>query len=341
MKIVSDFGGDYKDGYNIALNIEEFSDNSNEVVFFYGIQSGIDKKLLKLHKEGKRKILLDLWSPCAFFSDPNHFSIIEGFDEVYSICPYTCDWTNRKLGKRLMRYSFYPVSPQNIESASDDSVFKKFGGKLLDLMSGTKPQASRVNDKKYDVCYVGGIYSPEHKLMIDIISRFNYVFVTQSNVEKATHRYLSNAAKLNLVRKSKIGICFNKLYPTANHIASIKSYVDWQSNKAFSNIFDPVSIAPQIKTRLHELALCKSLILCQRDPWNLVEDYYEPDKEFLYFDNVEELNTLIPEILNNWHAYQHIIENAYVKVRNFSTANLVNMVENGDEIKRQSTTYGL
>jgi hypothetical protein len=336
MKILSNLAGDYQDGYNTSLRMEEFSDDDGITAFFYGIQCGIDRNLLKLHENYKRKILLDLWSPCAFFTEPNHFSLLEGFDEVYSICPYTCDWTNRKLGRALMKYRYYPVSPDYVESASKDGAQTGLGIRLMKLLSGREQRTSASDgiSKEFDVCYVGGVYSPEHKSMIDIISRFNYVFVTQSNAEKATHRYLSNAAKLNLVRRSKIGICFNKLYPTPGHLASIRTYDGWQSNRAFSNISDTIPTAPQIKTRLHELALCKTLILCQRDPWNVVEDYYEPGKEFIYFENVDDLNTLIPEIAKNLDSYQHIISNAYLKARSFSTANLVKMVQEGGELKR-------
>jgi hypothetical protein len=189
-------------------------------------------------------------------------------------------------------------------------------------------------EKKHDICYVGGLYSPEHVAMMDIVSKFNYVFVTQNKEKKATHRNLSNADKINLVAECKIGICFNKLYPTEGHIANIKNYSGWQENRAFDHLFDPISIAPQIKTRLHELALCRTLILCHRDPWNLVEDYYEPGKEFIYFDKIEDLNTLIPDILNNWDSHQHIIENAYAKVKNYSSANLIKMIQTENDFRR-------
>ncbi len=313
MKIISDFSGDYQDGYNTALKIEEFSDDGN-AAFFYGIQCGIDKKHLRLHREYPRKILLDLWSPCAFFSDPDHFSILEGFDEVYSICPYTTEWTNRKLGKNLMKYCFYPVSPRVIE-----------------------PEDKR---KTYDVCYVGGIYSPEHQSTIDIVSRHRYVFVTQGGAKKATHRRLSNADKMKLVGKSRIGICFNKLYLDDGHFSHLTRYDDWQSNKAFTNVRDPIPIAPQIKTRLHEYALSKTLILVHRDPWNVVEDYYEPGKDFLYFDDVADLKALIPAILSDWGAYSRIVESAYEKVHDYSTENLVRMVRNGDAFGRRNVKDG-
>lgn len=331
MLIVSDFTGDYKDGYNTTLRLEQYS-KDGDAVFFYGIQCGIDKKLLNRYKDYRRKILLDLWSPCAFFTDPNHFSILEGFDEVYSICPYTAEWTNEQLGMKLMRYSFYPVTPETITPQATSSGFRKLLNKLS-FNAGTASHSTELSGlaKKYDICYVGGLYSQEHIAMMDIISKFKYVFVTQNKEKKATHKNLSNADKINLIAQCKIGICFNKLYPTESHIVNIKSYTGWQDNRAFDHLFDSISIAPQIKTRLHELALCKTLILCHRDPWNLVEDYYEPGKDFIYFDNIEDLKTLIPEILANFNAYQSVIDNAYRKVKNYSSLQLVDMVRKGAE----------
>lgn len=341
MLIVSDFAGDYKDGYNTTLNLERYSEDGDSV-FFYGIQCGIDKKLLSRYKDYQRKVLLDLWSPCAFFTDPNHFSILEGFDEVYSICPYTAEWTNEQLGRKLMKYSFYPVTPETINPQVAPGGFRKLLNKLSPNAGASSAlQAESTGlEKKYDICYVGGLYSPEHIAMMDIVSKFKYVFVTQNKEKKATHRNLSNAAKINLVAQCKIGICFNKLYPTQSHIANIKNYAGWQNNRAFDHLFDPIPIAPQIKTRLHELALCKTLILCHRDPWNLVEDYYEPGKDFVYFDKIEDLKTLIPEILANFDTYQGLIDSAYVKVRKYSSRQLVDMVQKGAEFG-QATTRGV
>ncbi len=334
MKVVSDFSGDYQDGYNTSLNIEQYSEDG-DAVLFYGIQCGIDKSYLDRHKGYRRKILLDLWSPCAFCNDPNHFSILDGFDEVYSICPYTSDWTNEQLGRKLMKYCFYPVTPEAINPKNTEGgiVGKLLNNLRLNLGAVSAPVPTDL-EKSYDVCYVGGLYSQEHRAMMDIVSKYKYIFITQGGEKKATHRYLSNADKINFVAKCKVGICFNKLYPTEGHIVNKKSYSGWQSNKAFEHLSDPIPILPQIKTRLHELALCRTLILCHRDPWNLVEDYYEPGKDFIYFDNVEDLNTIIPEILNNYGVYQHMIESAYMKVRNYSTRHLVDIVQQGAEFKK-------
>ncbi|MBN1381135.1 MAG: glycosyltransferase family 1 protein [Deltaproteobacteria bacterium] len=339
MRVVSDFAGDYKDGYNSSLNIEEFSNDDVDTVFFYGIQCGIDKKLLDLHKHYRRKILLDLWSPCAFFTNPGHFNIINGFDEIYSICPFTSQWTNTQVGKKLMKYAFYPVNPQSIKPDSFNKLF--------------------------DVVYAGSIISYEHIKMIDTISNFKYIFVTQDKTNKATHINISNALKINLTAQSKIGIVLNKLYLSNEHFINLQKYDGWGNNIAFNHVVDYAGnkslikwqlkrviqhlgnlkleriynqffnpVAPQIKSRIHELALCKTLILCQRDLWNLIEDYYLPGKEFIYFDSIDDLNTIIPAILDEYDSYKDVIENAYKKARCFTTGNLVALIQSGNEFSR-------
>ena len=58
------------------------------------------------------------------------------------------------------------------------------------------------------------------------------------------------------------------------------------------------------------------LMLVKRDPWNAIEYWYEPDKEFIYFDSNEELPDLIHETTTNWEKYEHIVENAFKKAYN-------------------------
>lgn len=348
MKIVANYDGDYQDGYNSALKIEDYSTDDNQVILFIGIQCGIDKNILAPYRNYKRKILLDLWSPCAFFTNPDHFSIIDGFDEIYSICPFTCEWTNKKLNRKLMKYCFYPVN--------------------------TKLMEPKEEVKTYDVFYSGSITGREHLHMVDIISEFNYVFVTQSKTKKATHRFISNSDKFTLAARSKIGIVFNKLYLSSEHILSLQKYNGWETNQAFDqvdgveskiapeglafrkraaifvdkfvqndflryNLLFPrhtkaAPIASQFKSRVHELALCKCLILCHKDPWSLIEDYYVPNKEFVYFDKIEDLKTMIPEIIKKYDSYKPVIEAAYQKAKTYNTSQFIDLVENNEEFKR-------
>ena len=100
-------------------------------------------------------------------------------------------------------------------------------------------------------------------------------------------------------------------------------------NEAFNN-WD-INIMPQFKVRTHEIATCKSLILCFKDPWNLIEDFYEPDIDFIYFSNFEELDELLIDIDKNFTKYQPIIENAYNKVKNYSVEKIFEYIKTNDD----------
>jgi len=89
-------------------------------------------------------------------------------------------------------------------------------------------------------------------------------------------------------------------------------------------------IAPQFKSRFNEAAMCRTLNLIQRDPWNVVERFYVPDVDFIYFDSNDELEDQIRDILNNWDDYQPMIESAYNKSLNYTTEKLFGIINTGD-----------
>jgi spore maturation protein CgeB len=74
-------------------------------------------------------------------------------------------------------------------------------------------------------------------------------------------------------------------------------------------------LVPQLKSRVFEAAFSRSLILCKRDPFNVIENFFEPEEEFVYFDEGE-LKEKLVDILLNYEKYLPIIENAYVKAVN-------------------------
>jgi hypothetical protein len=106
----------------------------------------------------------------------------------------------------------------------------------------------------------------------------------------------------------------------------IKNRTDWQKNEAFKHI-DDLKIIPQFKSRCNEAAFSKTLNLVQRDPWNIIERYYEKD-EFVYFDSINDLPKVIQNILDNWENYIPMIEKAYKKSLNYTTEELYKMIKN-------------
>jgi spore maturation protein CgeB len=73
---------------------------------------------------------------------------------------------------------------------------------------------------------------------------------------------------------------------------------------------------PQIKGRTFEAAFSKSIILHKFDKWNVIEDWFVPNEDFIYFTDEKDLEEKIYEILKNYDGYKYIAENAYNKAMN-------------------------
>jgi spore maturation protein CgeB len=90
-------------------------------------------------------------------------------------------------------------------------------------------------------------------------------------------------------------------------------------------------IMPQFKVRTHEIASCKSLMIVKRDPWNLVEDFYTPDKEFIYFDDFDQLDDILQDVSDNFENYTDIIEAAYQRSLDYTVEKIYRYIQTDDE----------
>ena len=73
-------------------------------------------------------------------------------------------------------------------------------------------------------------------------------------------------------------------------------------------------VVPQLKSRAFEAAFSRSLILCKRDPFNIIEKYFEPEKEFIYF-NEGALSETVAMILQSYDDYQPVIDRAFERAK--------------------------
>ncbi len=94
---------------------------------------------------------------------------------------------------------------------------------------------------------------------------------------------------------------------------------DYWNNEAFKHIPPPWKPwelftknfhVPQLKSRAFEAAVSRSLILCRKDEFNVIERYFTPDKEFLYYEPGT-LEQTIGDILTHYSDYADIIKRAY------------------------------
>jgi hypothetical protein len=290
------------------FNLDEFNDDNSKDVIYYGysfLENGFDKNLIKNYN---RNVYLNVTMPTEFCSNQS-INADDDFSEIWTICPYSVKWLNEIKKTNKYKTIFYPFNKKDI------------------------PQNS---EKKYDVIYHGGLHGDVYIEILNQIKKFNYRYATQTHgineltrgyLSYATNTNLSNKEKLNLISECKISICLN--YFTVRNIqdsSNIKNKIDWQKNEAFKHI-DDLKIIPQFKSRCNEAAFSKTLNLVHRDPWNIIENYYEKD-EFVYFDNIEELPLVIKQILDSWDEYIPIIEKAYKKSLNYTTEKMYKLINN-------------
>tara|TARA_R110002020_G_scaffold241054_4_gene454145 strand:- start:2877 stop:3125 length:249 start_codon:yes stop_codon:yes gene_type:complete len=72
-------------------------------------------------------------------------------------------------------------------------------------------------------------------------------------------------------------------------------------------------------------------MLVKRDPWNLIEDFYEPQKEFVYFENSDELKDIIQDVSVNFDKYKPIIEAAYTKSLDYTAEKIYRYIKTNDK----------
>jgi hypothetical protein len=236
------------------------------------------------------------------FEEPNKFFIQENFDvydsdfyKVLTLCPFTTEYLNELQGVERRVPIFFPFNEHFIPLKSE---------------------------KRYDIIYTGHLHPRPIMRDVKTISRFNYRLVSNSAHELVTDRGVGYQEKLGLISKAKITLTHNLLYPTVRHVLNVRKYPDWKANKAFSDIprgavclakrllTGPEIEVPQLKSRVFEAAFCRSLILCKKDNFNVIEKYFTPAEEFIYYDEGSLAQT-VNQILSNYDAYWPVIERAF------------------------------
>ena len=306
MKIVCNWSDDALWGVvpYMHKSLEKFNDDESDEVLMNGAAWIYNHQIKEPYKDYKRRCLLALWSPCEFTSRSGyyHFDHFDFFTDVYCVCPFTCEFMNDHYGYDKFKYIPYPFTNYTVT---------EFG------------------NYDADCSWMGSIHGQDHISAIEVISKFKYKFLTsQKNTwmrhpyefNRCTHVDLSSHDKLIELSKCRSSLSFNMIYMSPN---SKKN-----GFKAFER-FDQ-GIMPQFKVRTHEITSSKSLMIVKKDPWNLIEDFYEPEKEFVYFENFEELNDIILDLSSNFEKYKGIIDDAFDKSQFYTVDKIYNYIKNND-----------
>lgn len=263
-----------------------------------------DEELTRV--KAKKIIRLEFEEPNKFFIGDDSDGYDKDFYRIFTLCPYTSEWLNTKHNIIKRVPIFFPFNEEHIPTPKT---------------------------KKYDIIYTGHIVSPKLLQELEIMANFKYRFVSNSTHSLVTNHSATYTEKMDLIAKTKITLVHNLLYPTSKHIKQIWRFQGWQNNHAFDLIPRPSQlwrrmtdrnvVVPQLKSRVFEAAFGRSLILCKRDPFNVIDRYFMPDKEFVYYDEGH-FKEKVSDILANYHDYEPIIEQAYKRaIENYTTVKFV------------------
>ncbi|WP_290942379.1 glycosyltransferase [Hyphomonas sp.] len=288
----------------VQESLAALSDEESNHILLNGAAWLYDRNLREKYKDYDRRCLLAFWSPCEFTSKTNfyHFDDYDFFTEVYCVCPFTCKFMNEHYGYEKFKYIPYMFTNRSVTEYGQYDA---------------------------DCSWMGSIHGRDHVRAIEVMSKFKYKFMTsQKNTwmhhpyeyQKCTHVMLPNDLKLQELSKCRSSLSFNMIYMSP---ASRKNNFD-----AFER-FDE-GIMPQFKVRTFEIASCKSLLLVKKDPWNLVEDFFEPGKDFIYFENFNELQAIIEDVSKNFESYQGVIESAFNRVQDYTVEKIYEYIKQND-----------
>jgi hypothetical protein len=159
-------------------------------------------------------------------------------------------------------------------------------------------------NKDIDVIYIGNDVS-------NLVSQFK-----KRSINIPIPSYLD---KINTLYKCKISICHNLIF-----LDSYPSHYYENIIKVLPELDNKDKIIPQLKSRIFESGFSKCIPLVYYDDFKIIENYFTPNVDFLYFKNLTELDDLIHNILCTYDEYKYIAENIYNKcMKNYKLQDFV------------------
>ncbi len=203
------------------------------------------------------------------------------------------------VGVKSDKPSYFFSTEEQLWPQDTTSRFEPLVEKILTICPSDRPKRQLVffpfneyyipkqEEKIFDVVYSGSLAAYTDS-WFSVITKFNYRFISFLNDWRVTNRNASYVDKLKIMAQTKIGLCHSQ-------VGSL--------------------IGTQVKTRYFELAMARTLILCLKDDYNVITNFFEPDKEFLYFENASDLEEKIKYILANYDEFAPMIERAHEKCK--------------------------
>jgi hypothetical protein len=303
--VMGEDGGEYPWDWVLKIPYKDIDDGKDDKILFlgWGILNDKYADIKNKYQYIKKKYFINFASPCEIYDD-NFLNILNKqnyFDKIFTICPLTLDYLKKYYFIEKFIAIPHPIPNEYLRQFNYIPIEKKI----------------------YDVMFYGGINSEEHHNIIRCFSGFKSCVVSYHRRNYFRWPLFINffksvtlEKKWNLLAQSKILVGTNLLYLNDKEIFNLAK----QDNFKFFPYSDIVlknKILPQMKSRMLEAAATKTLMLLKKDNWNIIETWFKPDVDFIYWDNYSDLKDKISEISKNFHKYQHILENALLTSKKY------------------------
>lgn len=296
---------EYPDVINSYYDLERFDDGITDWALFQGYDASNNRIMRDKCKLISKRVYLNLEAPTAFCSTNNCIEQQKYFSHVYTLCPYTTDFMNKSNAVTKFYTIPFPYREQCFSPYSTDS-------------------------KTYDVVYMGTAMCKEHIEIIEVMKDYKYNFISIYPDGNPTLLNVTSQKKWDVLSNTKVTIAMNLCPVGSNHKNWIKSNPNWEQIEAFNNLES--GYIPQFKPRVIEAMRLNTLVLVRRDPWNVIEHWFEEGKHFLYWDDIEDLRSKLKQVLEHYDSYSGMIAEANKRVRDFEIDKIYHKMKNGEKV---------
>jgi hypothetical protein len=271
------------------FRFERFLSKLNGITLYYGFGTPTTTN------DSNKKVLIDLETPNFLYKEDRYTP--EEFDAIFMLCPYSSKYLNWKYKTNKFHTMWFPIDlPPEL----------------------TLPDGERI----LPVYYTGSsmIGNP----ILQMIDRVLIKYLGSSRDVITAHisanDYSGYLEKLRILGMTKICIAHNVLHYNERLPNYIHKYMD-SSYSPFlpwhGKPFHDVTYLPQLKSRIFEGALMGCVLLVFKDEYKTIEQYFEENKDFVYFDSEQDLDEKINRILQNYESYIPMAKSAQQKVFQF------------------------
>eukprot|EP00668_Euglena_longa_P012885 GGOE01015387.1.p1 GENE.GGOE01015387.1~~GGOE01015387.1.p1 ORF type:complete len:449 (+),score=98.07 GGOE01015387.1:34-1380(+) len=293
----------------------------------YGTQAGVEVLIASWpqprREPGRYYIWIDLEEPnlvASRIAPHNHLGdglqLMKKYeaqwDHVLTLCPYTAAWVNRHMQQHRRTAIYYPFTTALV------------------------PPFIPFDKRELDVVLVGWYQiSPFVFRILKGLAQYkarwvrHHTTVPPSVLRNVTLPHEALRAdlprKLRIISRARIAVVYNAMFdypflarhrsPEATH-AAIKARPILLSNYAFAynlrhNLSrTPFPMSPQVKSRMVEAAGCGALMLVFNDGYNVIERYYEPGVDFVYWTDLEDFHRKVRMVLADPATYEAMAQRA-------------------------------